>query len=237
MLKYYCFADRTIRVSSLYDEVHKVCRLYEIPATDNVDIDVVITQEDIDLEQSKSEIVYRTNRGSILENLAVYRKISEKMPYFDTFLMHGSVVSVDGVAYMFTAKSGTGKSTHAKLWCDLLGERAVMVNDDKPLISLASGKPVVYGTPYNGKHDRGRNISCPLKAICVIEQAPDNSIIPLTRKDVYSMLIQQIYRPSDKEAYARTLTLIDKMTESVSFYKLFCNMDIEAAKVAYEAMR
>ena len=235
MLKYYCFADRTIRVSSIYDEVHQLCSQYEIPAADNVDIDVVITEDDLEFERAKGGP--DIPREEYLEDLAVYRKISEKMPYFDTFLMHGSVVSVDGCAYMFTAKSGTGKSTHTRLWCELFGERAVMVNDDKPLISVADDIPVVYGTPYNGKHDRGNKISCPLKAICVIERSLENKVISMSRKEMFPILVQQIYRPADKNAYAKTLTLIDKMSDSVSYYKLFCNMDIEAARVAYEAMR
>jgi serine kinase of HPr protein (carbohydrate metabolism regulator) len=62
------------------------------------------------------------------------------MPYYDTFLFHGSAIAVDGVGYLFTAKSGTGKSTHARLWRELLGARAVMVNDDKPLLRVTEGR-------------------------------------------------------------------------------------------------
>ena len=81
-----------------------------------------------------------------LETLAVCRKIAERMPEYDTFLFHGSCIAVDGVGYLFTAKSGTGKSTHTRLWRELLDNRATMVNDDKPLIRIADDGLVIYGT-------------------------------------------------------------------------------------------
>jgi hypothetical protein len=151
--------------------------------------------------------------------------------------MHGSVVAVDGAAYMFTARSGTGKSTHAALWRKLLGDRAVMVNDDKPLVSVEDGLAVVYGTPYNGKHRLGSNISVPLKAVCVLERGDTNVITGIGRQQAYPVLLQQIYRPADRKAFVRTLELIDELTKSVKFYKLKCNMDISAAELSYNTMK
>lgn len=232
----YKIADRTVRVTSLYEDVHTYCSDYRIDMAEDPDIEVVISQDDIDYERSRSgnPEVYR---ATYLEELAVYRKIAEKMPYYDSFLMHGSVVAVDGEAYMFTAKSGTGKSTHAALWRRLLGDRAVMVNDDKPIINAAGGKATVYGTPYNGKHHLGNNISVPLKAVCILRRGDVNRISEISREEAYPVLLQQIYRPSDKDAFVRTLTLIDELTKSVKFYILNCNMDINAAQTAYNAMK
>lgn len=72
----------------------------------------------------------------MLEETAVYRKIADKMVDYDTFVFHGSVIAVEGQAYLFTAKSGTGKSTHTRLWREMLGDKAVMVNDDKPMLRV-----------------------------------------------------------------------------------------------------
>ncbi len=232
----YRMGDRVIKVSSIYGDVHEYCQDYRISDRSDADIDVTISGSDIEYERSRSDepALYR---DQYLEELAVYRKIAEKMPFYDTFLMHGSVVAVDGAAYMFTARSGTGKSTHAALWRKLLGDRAVMVNDDKPLVSVEDGMAVVYGTPYNGKHRLGSNISVPLKAVCVLERGDTNVITGIGRQQAYPVLLQQIYRPADRKAFVRTLELIDELTKSVKFYKLKCNMDISAAETAYNAMK
>ena len=144
MKKTYRIADRVILIDSLYPDVHKLCGGYA--AEGQPEITVCTTEEDIETERIKSaredeieNIPVRIFSPGYLEELAVYRKIAEAMLRYDTFLFHGSVISVDGEAYIFTAKSGTGKSTHTRLWREYLGERAVMVNDDKPLISVKNG--------------------------------------------------------------------------------------------------
>ncbi len=157
------------------------------------------------------------------------------MPYYDTILFHGSVIAVDGYAYMFTATSGTGKSTHAALWRKLLGERAVMVNDDKPLLHIGE-TTTAYGTPYDGKHRLSNDISVPLKAVCILERSSENHIETISKSDAYPMLLQQVYRPNDVFALRKTLTLLDKMACNVKFFRLGCNMDISAAELSYGFM-
>ena len=145
-------------------------------------------------------------------------------------------IAVDGQCYLFTAKSGTGKSTHTALWRRLFGERAVMVNDDKPLIAVRENGVIVYGTPYNGKHRLGSNIAVPLEAICVLERAEENSIEPMQAKEIYPKLVQQMYRPFDSIALVSSLRLLTEMTKSVSLWRLRCNMEPEAAAVSFKAM-
>ena len=171
-----------------------------------------------------------------LEELAVYRKIAEVMPRYDTILFHGSAVAVDGIGYLFAARSGTGKSTHTALWRDLFGERAVMVNDDKPLLHIAE-EVTVYGTPYDGKHRLSSNIAVPLKAVCILTRASENTIEPIKKNDAYPMLLGQTYRPADPVSMQKTMLLIDKLADRVRLYRLGCNMDISAAETAYNGMR
>ena len=241
MANRYKIADKVVEVTSIYDEVHKYCADYQ--TDENVDYSVTTTQADIDFEREKSAhedeiegIPTRQFTDSYLEELAVYRKIAEKMLDFDTVLFHGSVVAVDGVGYLFTAKSGTGKSTHTRLWREYFGERAVMVNDDKPLLHIAD-TVTAYGTPYNGKHRLGSNISVPLKAICILNRSADNHIEPISFEQAYNMLLQQVYRPADMLKMAKTLELVDRLADSVKLYRLGCNMDISAAQVAFEGMQ
>lgn len=235
-------AEKVIEVNSIYERVHTYCKDYR--TEEAPDYSVTISQADIDFEREKSareDVVegraVRHFPDDYLEELAVYRKIAEKMLDFDTILFHGSVITVDGEGYLFTAKSGTGKSTHTRLWRELLGDRAVMVNDDKPLIRITAEGVTVFGTPYNGKHRLGCNIAVPLKALCILTRAEENTITKITRAQAYTMLLQQVYRPQEAARMTKTLALVDRMAETVGLYRLGCNMDISAAEVAYHGMK
>ncbi|MBQ1519418.1 MAG: hypothetical protein IIZ53_06130 [Ruminococcus sp.] len=238
----YRMADKVVEIRSLYGDVHDYCQGYE--AFGEPDFSVEITQSDIDYEKMKSDsecayegVPLQNFSQNVLEITAVYRKIAEQMVQYGSMVFHGSVVAVDGQGYLFTAKSGTGKSTHTRLWRELFGERAVMVNDDKPILHVADDRVTVYGTPYNGKHRLGSDISVQLKAICILQRAEENHIEPISKAEAYAMLLQQVYRPQDSKAMRDTLFYIDKMAELVSLYRLGCNMDISAAETAYNGMK
>lgn len=238
-------ADKIIQIEPIHEYVRVYCKDYVVAEEKmNADIVVKITKEDIEYERKKSieedskksENV-RSFSDEYLETLAVYRKIARAMLNYNIFLFHGSVVAVDDEGYLFTAKSGTGKSTHTKLWRELLKDSAVMVNDDKPLIKIDGDRVIVYGTPYNGKHRLGNNISVPLKALCILTRAKENTIEEITKSEAYAMLLQQIYRPIDEEGMKKTLECTDMLADRVKLYRLRCNMEPEAAKVAYEKMK
>ncbi|MBQ7433599.1 MAG: hypothetical protein IJV50_09130 [Lachnospiraceae bacterium] len=242
-------AGQVIQISALYPTTKEFCKDYLVEdGTEQLAdltpaITIIITPEDIQYEQEKSAredevegIPVRHFSEPYLETLAVYRKIAEQMPFYDTILFHGSAIAVDGEAYLFTAKSGTGKSTHTRFWRDYFGERAVMVNDDKPLIRITQDGVTVYGTPWNGKHRLGSHISAPLKAICLLERDKENHIEVATAKELYPRLLQQTYRPGNPAAMMQTLQLMDELTGQVGLYRLGCNLSPEAAKVAYEGI-
>ena len=240
--KKYRMADKVIEVRSLYEDVHDYCKGYE--TSGEADFSVEITQSDINFEKMKSDQEYAYEglplphfSQGVLEITAVYRKIAEQMVQYGSIVFHGSVIAVDGQGYLFTAKSGTGKSTHTRLWRELLGDKAVMVNDDKPLLKITDGGIIAYGTPYNGKHRLGNDISVPLKAICILKRAEENHIELISKAEAYAMLLQQVYRPQDSDAMRKTLLLIDKMADRVKLYRLGCNMDSSAAETAYNAMK
>ena len=226
----YQFAERKVEIRSLFPYVHQLCFAYR--TTGEPDFVVATSPSDISYERSLHVDGERYG-DAYLETLSVYRKIAEKMPFYDTFLFHGSCIAVDGAAYLFTAKSGTGKSTHTRLWRELLGDRAIMVNDDKPLLRVSSDGVIAYGTPWDGKHHLSANLLVPLRAICILERAEENWIEPAT--DALPMLLQQAYRPRDPQALRKTLALVDRL--DVPLYHLGCNMDLSAARLAYETMR
>lgn len=239
----YHIAEKNIRITSLYETVHTLCKEYAVSDDTAADFDVSTTQKDIAFERQKSAaedefegIPIREFTDDYLETLAVYRQIATRMLQFDTVLFHGSVIAVDGKAYLFTAKSGTGKSTHTALWRKLFGERAVMVNDDKPLLHIGTDGVTVYGTPWDGKHRLSTNTAVPLCGICILTRAEENHIERISKTDAYAMLMQQVYRPKTQAGMIQTLQLLDRLGNVVPLYRLGCNMELEAAKVAYEGM-
>lgn len=258
---YIAIAGYTIEIHALYDELENFCKRYEVAPTQAQapDFTIEMTQADIDreyaiqqkiqqreycLEHPEDGIQNQTKYSSesdTLELLACYRKIVDTLNAADIFLMHGSAIAVDGQAYLFTAKSGTGKSTHASLWRQTFGDRAVTVNDDKPLISLVkstdgSWLTQISGTPWDGKHHLSSNLTLPLKAICILKRGEDNAIREISYEEAYPILLQQTHRSADKGILAHTLELLECMRDRVHFYELHCNMELEAARVAYTGM-
>ena len=130
----YRIAGKKIEICSLYAKVQEYCKGYETTGTP--DFSVTIHEEDIIFEREKSNQEHAFEHLPIpnfseetLEITAVYRKIADKMIEYDTFVFHGSAIAVEQEAFLFTAKSGTGKSTHTRLWREYLKDHAVMVND------------------------------------------------------------------------------------------------------------
>ncbi len=234
-------AGKTISVSALHSAAQRYCQNYlaEGPA----DFHVETTQADIDFEREKSAredelegLPVRQFSDAYLETLALYRKIADKMLEYDTLLFHGSAIAVDGQAYLFTAKSGTGKSTHTRLWRERFGDRVVMVNDDKPLLRVMEDGVMVCGTPWDGKHRISTNVQMPLKGICILNRAKENHIRKLTVAEALPILLQQSYRSTNPAYLSKLLPLLDKLSKKTGLYSLGCNMEPEAAKVAYEGM-
>ena len=187
-------------------------------------------------EAEKAGIEAKDFSDSYLETLAVYRKIVTKLVSFNTFLMHGSAVAVDNSAYLFTAPSGTGKTTHTNLWLHNI-EGAYIVNGDKPLIKVEENSVRVFGTPWSGKEGMNKNTAVPLKAICLLKRGKENSIKEISYLEAYPTLLNQIYRPHEEESLKLTLNLLNEAAKNIRFYELSCNISPAAAKVAFEGMR
>lgn len=112
----------------------------------------------------------------------------------------------------------------------------MFINDDKPLLKISAQGVTVYGTPWDGKHHRSTNTSCPLKAVCILTRNTENSIQRIDKKAALPMLCQQSYRPCSPIGAQKTLALVDRLGSSVPLYRLGCNMEPEAAQVAYHGM-
>lgn len=234
-----CLAGINIAVTSIFDEVYDLCRSY---LTDKpADTTVTVTPDDI-LHERKVNVREAQIEGipvvdysdSYLETLAVYRKIATQMLDFNTFLMHGAVVAVGNKAWLFTAPSGTGKTTHINLWLNNI-PGSYVVNGDKPLIHIGD-ECTVYGTPWAGKEGMNRNVGVKLCGIVILNRGLENQIKNVPMTQILPVLIQQSYRPKEKMELEKTLSLLGRLGKKIPMYQLYCNMDPEAAFVAYNVL-
>ena len=220
-----------IRIENQYPYLEHQCRDY-IRQGDDYAFSVLVTEEEILKEQQSGDF-----SSGYCESICAYRHICEILPSYNVFLMHSSVIEVDGYAYAFTAKSGVGKSTHTALWLKNIPHARVL-NGDKPLYRLESdGSLNVFGTPWNGKEGWGENISAPLAAICFIERGPINTIRPATEDDTIGRLMHQLYLRGSRASVAQQLILMDALVRAVPYFVLSCNISDEAAQVAWNAMK
>lgn len=234
-------AGQVVSVSAQFRSTRKFCRHYLCEGISDFSVeitphDIAFEQEVTDQEHNMEGLAVQKIDDSILETTALQRKIAERLFDYNTLLLHGSVVAVDGEGYLFTAKSGTGKSTHTRLWREMLGDRSVMVNDDKPFLKVNDNRIQVYGSPWNGKHGLGNNMNVPLKAICILERGERNEICRISAKEAIPMLLQQSNRPIQSRLLLKYLDLLEEIAAKTDFYRLKCNMEPEAALISYQTM-
>ena len=234
-------AGTVVCVHPMYQSTKEYCRPYLSDKTPELSVfiheeDLAFEQKMLDLEAVEEGLKLRKFTAPFLERTAIQRKVADHLLTRNTVLLHGSTVSVDGRAYLFTAPCGTGKSTHTRLWRALFGDRAVMVNDDKPFLQITQNGVLAYGSPWSGKHGLATNICVPLQGICLLHRGTENEINRTTSDRIIEILRHQAYMPTDAALVRQTHDLVDALAESVPVWEMYCNKELEAAKVSYEAM-
>ncbi len=153
-----------------------------------------------------------------------------------TIMIHASLVRHNGFGYAFTAKSGTGKSTHVNLWlqhipgCDLM-------NDDNPIIRMIDGEPYIYGGPWSGKTPCYRNVKARLGAVVRVERAAENSVERLKPVEAFvSTLPSCSSMKWDKDIFNDVCNMITKLVETSDMYILRCRPDKEAALICHQTI-
>ncbi len=171
------------------------------------------------------------------EYMCTGEAFANRLAYLGGLVMHGSAISYEGKGIVFSAPSGTGKSTHAGLWKQYYGERVVHINDDKPAIRFDEGVPVVYGTPWSGKTDTNSNNFAPLKAIVFLKQASENRIQPLSVADALEHIYRETVRPFYDEALGmKVLDTAERLIQSVPVFLLECTISSEAVELVKNTM-
>lgn len=171
------------------------------------------------------------------ESTAILEEVIDNLFKSSTILFHAATVAVDGEVYAFSATSGTGKSTHVRLWLEHFGDRALVVNGDKPFLTLKDDRVWVSGSPWCGKEYWGTNTSLPLKAICFLERGEKNTIRCLDQTEIVGRFFKQIRLAKTSETMEKMMTVIEWIFEHIPFYLLECTISEEAVEVAYQGMQ
>ena len=171
-----------------------------------------------------------------IEYTCILDQIASRLPSQNMLLMHGATIEYDGKAYVFTAPSGTGKSTHIALWRKYLGEKVQVINGDKPEVSFDGENVYVHGAPWCGKEGWQINTSAPLAGICLIEQGKENKVERINPGKYIEYFICQFYIGQGNDEILKVIDLFSKMAERVPFYLLTCDISEDAARCSFEAM-
>ena len=154
----------------------------------------------------------------------------------ETLLLHSSVTRYRGKGNLFFGVSGTGKSTHSRLWHEFVPESDLM-NDDNPVICFVDGQARVFGSPWSGKTLCYRNVDAPVGAMVRLEQAPENRIVRLEALQAYASVIAAVSTIRWNSAIMSLLVpTIERIAMNVPCYRLSCRPDREAVEICKKAI-
>ena len=228
-------------VAPLFESTAQFFRAYL--TEEEANFSVTVTPEDLLFEQAELDEEARLEgfrrrqfTDPFLERAAIQRVFAEHLLDHDTLLLHGSTVAVDGQAYLFTARSGTGKSTHTQLWREVFGNRAIMINDDKPFLQLRADGIFACGSPWSGKHGLDSNVTLPLRGICILERGSENCIRPMKAEEALPMLLHQSYQSPDPAKADHMAILVQDLAQRIPLWHMACTKEPAAAIIAHEAM-
>ncbi len=217
----YSFSQRLL-------EPYRVC--------DNVSVceEIKITKEEID-----HETVHDTAHDEAYhEFVCIFRHITSSIIKYDGLFVHSAVINMDNDGYMFSGKSGVGKSTHINEWVKYFGkDRVKIINGDKPIIRFFEDGIYAYGNPWCGIEGWSDNSKVKLKSVCFIEQSNENRIRPLKSPEILNKLINQSVIPTNIEDKLKYFELLDKFLKTLDFYELECDISENAVLTAYNKMR
>lgn len=150
--------------------------------------------------------------------------------------LHSSAITYHGEAILFSAPSGIGKSTHARLWKERFQDEVDWINDDKPLLKKEGNQIFVYGAPFSGHYRANMNQKYPLKAIVFLQQGSTNEIIKLNEKESLQYLMTNILRPKEETIWDQSISVIEEIIKHTPMYLLDANMTQEAVDAVYHTL-
>lgn len=230
-MNHYKIADLTVAMEGTGETLQRLMKPYRVVTKGKSDITMSIHRE----RMNKTGEEYPHLSPDEWEYIQTGYAFACRLLDFDGFSLHASAVALDGRAVLFSGPCGTGKSTHTELWRQYFGgDRAVIINDDKPALRLAKDIFYAYGTPWSGKSALNTNIRVPLCAVVFLKQAKGNKIRRLSNKEAVQLLIYQSQRPgSDRDRLNRLLILLDALLQKTPVYQMECTISFDAVRMVY----
>lgn len=206
------------------------------------DIKYYVTQEMIDayVESGKdSEIIKDWPQHVIwdeVEYMLAGQIFYRQLLRFNGMLVHSSAIVKNNKAYLFSGKSGVGKSTHTGLWLKEFGDEVYILNEDKPAVRKIDGKYYTYGTPWSGKTNTNVNRKAELECIVFLGQAEENAIRKVDAKEAFTSLFEQTDRKADGRYMIALMDMMEEIVKDIPIYHLDCNISREAVRLAHDTI-
>lgn len=225
----YKIADIVVEIRSNFDLFEKISKDYLYAGDEPANFKIEIREDYLKKRAEKNTHLSISD----VENVLLADAFNKRILKYNAMLLHSSAIFYNGKAFLFSADSGVGKSTHTKRWIEKFGvENVKIINDDKPIIRYVDNEWYVYGSPFDGGTGINMNIRAKLGAIIFIERAERNSIQRLDKNNVFTRLYNNTAKFSLNSEYAGyMLETSNKLILDNDFYLLKCNMNIEAAEI------
>ena len=190
-----------------------------------------------DLSQMKLRVFGHANFLLYSLNNALMIMFALCCSAYDSLLFHASVIMHDERGYLFLGKSGTGKSTHSRLWLEHI-EGCELLNDDNPVVRIIDGKPWVFGTPWSGKTPCYKNKRVPVGGFVKLFQASVNEITRLNTFQAYAAILPTVSNMRWENNCANAVSsTIEKIIQQVPVFSLRNRPEKEAALMSFNSVK
>ena len=209
--------DTVFRTLQGFDDVVSTIMSF---ADDNVEISI-LSPDSLPAEKKASDMRDYIYAGQAFSNLALKHK---------RLVLHSSCIAAYGKAILFSAPSGTGKSTHTGLWEKYIPD-TVYINDDTPVLRFdCSGTVFACGSPWSGKTELNSNISLPLAAIVFLERGNENNIEPIRGTEALARLLGETRKLPFRTSIEQTADMCSRLIDTVPIYRLQCDISYNAVE-------
>lgn len=230
-------ADLRVMIEAQHSYVVKQCMPYVTTYDgETADICLSVMPDEIATAIERSQAEGRALSLGMAESQCLLWQLCQHLPNFGCLMLHAAVIT-DGIhTFAFTAPSGTGKTTHIRLWQQVFGKEIQVINGDKPILRKTETGFVAYGTPWCGKEGFQTNRGMPLTALCFLDRGRENIVTHLDPTQAVVPMFHQVVIPQNPDTASKAMDLLDALVRNVPLYHLTCNMEEEAACVARAGM-
>lgn len=226
-----CFAGVSVSMDLLFEDY---LRLYRPYFTDTPPVlSLGMTPEEVISLQPRytecPELPY-------IEHMELCTRLSNRLLPMDRVVFHGLAFAWREKAWLFTAPSGTGKSTQYFLWKLLYRDEAAIICGDKPILERRADGFILHSSPWNGKENMGTVQSLPLGGIVYLEQAAENSMERVGSGMALPIYSQLIYSPTDADTIRSACSICDALLRSVPLWRLRNRGDRDSARLCHDLL-